>query len=95
MIKNLKGSPLAGGILPSKRKFKKINNNNYEVTFEFRCFLNSGQYFMNCSTRMVEDGSFVLLSKILDVCTFKVIQSEDTLNTATINLINKGEINEL
>lgn len=95
MIKDTKGTPLAGGVLPSKRNFKKIDNNNYEVIFEFRCFLSSGQYFMNCSTRMIEDGFFKLLSKISDVYTFKVIQNEDTINTATINLIMKGEINEL
>ena len=87
-IKNTQGIILTGDAQEIQNVQK---NKTYEIRFEFKNILNSGDYFFNCGSSATRYGQFELLHQILDNYMFKVlVDDNDDTSRGMIDFNFKG-----
>jgi lipopolysaccharide transport system ATP-binding protein len=91
MIKTVTGVQLGGGTYPSIRAqgFSVNLGEVVNVTFEFKCMLGRGMYFINCG---VGTKSGISLNRIIDAVAFRVDEHHSSFSFGTIDFCYKSHI---
>lgn len=88
LIKTVTGKELGGHAHPGLHEDIGIVRAGevYSVSFEFRCLLNEGTFFLNAGVRGVRlcDGEQTYLHRILDAVVFKVLPAERPQGTGVV-----------
>jgi lipopolysaccharide transport system ATP-binding protein len=79
LIKTINGVELSGSVFPSIDKGVEHVEQGTEtqISFQFKCLLNTGSYFLNAGVTGVRDGTTIYLHRIIDALIFRVLPLEE------------------
>jgi len=88
LIKTVNGVELGGAISATDLANSiplVLKGSRMEVTFEFKCSLNVGTYFLNAGVIAIHDGIEIHLHRLLDIEIFRVMPDSRTISVGIVD----------
>lgn len=87
LMRTVTGIGLAGASThPKGGGDDRCKGERLRITFNFRCLLGSGVYFLNAGALASMDGEETFVDRRIDVMMFRVLPDNDRLSTALVDL---------